>query len=44
MAHLTHVVSLTFSQDLSSLALMVYELWCFEDWEETKSVTERLTV
>ena len=44
MAHLTHGVGLTFSQDLSSLALMVHDFWCFEDWEETKSVNVTVTV
>ena len=32
--HVTHGGGWTFSQNFSSLALTVWDLWCLEDWEE----------
>ena len=34
MWHVTHGGGWTFSQNVSSLALMDWDLWCVEDWEE----------
>ena len=44
MWHVTHGGGWTLSQNVSSLALTVWDLWCLEDWVEKDQLLTRVIV